>query len=351
MNRKIGLDLARACAISLVLVSHFVKKIEFLGGFGVELFFALSGFLIGGILYRSLMASPRWSFSDVRFFWLRRWWRTLPNYYLFLPAAFAFQYFLAVLPSFQGILPFFVFAQYLFGASTDFYRVSWSLCIEEWFYLLFPLTILLFVRVGRSRRVAFIATMLVFAIAPVVMREFAFLHNPPDVVRTLTWPRLDAIAYGVAMIVLLSRHNMSKKLRLVLVTSGLASVAVLFWLYWPGRVASDSIMFYRIAFVAMPLSFAAMMPYLESLKRLPFGLHPLHDTVTNISKWSYSIYLCHVPILFATYAAFGTARDNEWGNVLSKVVGLALTIIVSRFVYLYYEVRLTAMRPSSSRSD
>src|SRR5688572_4697894 len=88
--RKIGLDLPRALAITLVLVSHFVKRCEILGFYGVELFFALSGFLIGGILYRDLAASPGWTFPRVKHFWFRRWWRTLPNYYLFLIIALIF---------------------------------------------------------------------------------------------------------------------------------------------------------------------------------------------------------------------------------------------------------------------
>ena len=48
--RKFGLDVVRACAISLVLVAHFEKRLDFVGIYGVELFFALSGFLIGGIV-------------------------------------------------------------------------------------------------------------------------------------------------------------------------------------------------------------------------------------------------------------------------------------------------------------
>ncbi len=51
-TRNFGLDLARALAISLVVFSHLSKSVEVFGLYGVELFFALSGFLIGGILYR-----------------------------------------------------------------------------------------------------------------------------------------------------------------------------------------------------------------------------------------------------------------------------------------------------------
>ncbi|RYE13802.1 MAG: hypothetical protein EOP34_08005 [Rickettsiales bacterium] len=83
-HRSFGLDLARAIAIGLVLMSHFGHNaLDALGFWGVELFFALSGFLIGQILWRNFSQTDNWSGKQILNFWQRRWWRTLPNYYLF----------------------------------------------------------------------------------------------------------------------------------------------------------------------------------------------------------------------------------------------------------------------------
>src|SRR5262245_16100295 len=89
-TRVFGLDFLRALAILLVLVAHasfmflpLTHRLEawwMLGHLGVELFFVLSGFLIGSILARQ---AEEVQFSVGRF-WARRWLRTLPNYYLFL---------------------------------------------------------------------------------------------------------------------------------------------------------------------------------------------------------------------------------------------------------------------------
>ena len=63
---------------------HFVQNFFALGWTGVDLFFVLSGFLIGGILLKSLCDGRLNTMGDVFVFWKRRWFRTLPNYYLFL---------------------------------------------------------------------------------------------------------------------------------------------------------------------------------------------------------------------------------------------------------------------------
>src|SRR5262249_33564147 len=88
-DRNFGLDILRATAITLVLIAHFSASFAALvdytpvaqiaGFVSVELFFVLSGFLIGKILLRTVLRSA--NFATVRRFWVRRWLRTLPAYY------------------------------------------------------------------------------------------------------------------------------------------------------------------------------------------------------------------------------------------------------------------------------
>ena len=88
-----GLDLYRSIAIILVVFTHgayllektpfegfpFIKMLD-----GVDLFFVLSGFLIGGILLKDITSTSGIGFKKLFNFWKRRWLRTLPNYYLIL---------------------------------------------------------------------------------------------------------------------------------------------------------------------------------------------------------------------------------------------------------------------------
>ncbi len=93
-KRIFGLDIIRAVAIMLVVFSHALwivpgvkglipDMLRLAGVMGVEIFFVLSGFLIGRIVYK-LFVSDDFNFNKVKYFWIRRWFRTLPNYYFIL---------------------------------------------------------------------------------------------------------------------------------------------------------------------------------------------------------------------------------------------------------------------------
>jgi len=348
MTRKIGLDAVRAVAISLVLISHYDKEIEFLGIYGVELFFALSGFLIGGILYRRLTVCSRWTYGEVRLFWLRRWWRTLPNYYLFLAVSLLFSDFAGGIPTIGNLIPFCVFGQDLFSVKSDFYGVSWSLCVEEWFYFLFPLSILLFTSLRRSKRIAFICTTLLFLVFPPILREFMFTRNDPYLIRMMTIPRLDAIFYGVATAFLSARHRVSSSTKLALLGGASTGLVALFIFQHHCHQTNDLVPFYRAAFLVLPICFSLCLPFFSSLEELPTFCAFLTRPVANLSLWSYSIYLSHMPVLFMVYAAFGGTREHAIINLLSKFVGLLACLVASSLIYKYFESRLMLLRPDEN---
>ena len=342
-HRTIGLDIPRALAISVVVLSH-VGGLSFqpFGFFGVELFFALSGFLIGSILYREFTASPRWSMADIRVFWARRWWRTLPNYYLFLLISIPFHYAFGGLPTWDQFLRYLVFTQNLMNSENAFYGVSWSLAIEEWFYLLFPVALLLFSRCGASKRVSFLLSTTVFLVVPILIREMLLPNTAADSVRHMTMPRLDAVFYGVAVAFCVSKYPLSDRVRLGALVAGLALVAPFAVLFALGH---DSTAVWRMMFVAVPLGFALCMPWLKTVHAFPRGLAPLGAWVRSISLWSYSIYLMHIPVLFTVYALFGESRQRAVVNLASKALAVVVCVVLSKLVYEQFERRLTRRRP------
>ena len=157
-GRDLGLDVLRAAAIAMVMVHHgvSVRGLPVLGAFGtgVDLFFVLSGFLIGRIFYRSRLRS---NFSLLEF-WQARWLRTLPPYFAMLGLY-------TWLEGFPGG-SYLLFLQNYAGVSG--LGISWSLCVEEQFYLVFPLLALLADRMLARR---FVPVVLFLAtLAPLALR-------------------------------------------------------------------------------------------------------------------------------------------------------------------------------------
>src|SRR5689334_25429303 len=111
----------------------------YFGSMGVEIFFVLSGFLVGRIFLEAI-ARTSFSWATVKYFWTRRWFRTLPAYYLAFFASVLFAYLInhwAILSVPSNYL-YLVFLQNFFTRSPDFFGHGWSLSVEDWFYLLLP---------------------------------------------------------------------------------------------------------------------------------------------------------------------------------------------------------------------
>lgn len=145
-TRVYGLDLLRTLAISLVFIHNFwfVDKqlifsiITSIGWVGVDLFFMLSGYLIGYQIFRYIMEEK---FSIVTFI-IRRLFRILPNYLVIVILYIIFKDLrdAPVLPSIAKILTFTTNIGLKTGTGLSY---TWSLCIEEQFYLTLPFIIIM----------------------------------------------------------------------------------------------------------------------------------------------------------------------------------------------------------------
>lgn len=145
VNRIFGLDLLRVVAVFTVLFAHagFGKfyGIEY-GFLAIETFFVMSGFLIGEMLIREFQHG--FTLFDLRVFWVKRWFRTLPLYYFVLFAKF----FLTNPDGIGWNILYYVFFLQNNFYGVQFFTVSWTLVLEEWFYVIMPLIIYLFFRKG-----------------------------------------------------------------------------------------------------------------------------------------------------------------------------------------------------------
>src|SRR5256885_2385524 len=178
--RNRNLDLLRAIAILMVVTGHLVvqsptvllrlRAITDYGQYGVYLFFVLSGWLVGGFYGRERRA---FGSVAVMSFWIRRWLRTVPPYLAALLIASLGAYGLRQQSFDFGYL---LFVQNYYD-HIPFFLVSWSLCVEEHFYLIAPL-LFLALRGFAGTRVT-IAVFLLLAIAAPSSRllEYPSLSN------------------------------------------------------------------------------------------------------------------------------------------------------------------------------
>ncbi len=337
-RRSGGLDLARAAAIAAVIVSHLVSvrplgplaatATLYLGAAGVELFFSLSGFLIGRLLIE--LAEGGLRPGRIGRFLGRRWLRTLPLYY----ATLGFSVWLFARADWLS----FFFLQDFYPNVPRVVPVSWSLVMEEYFYALFPIFLVTLARLSgwRLRGLALVRAVALAVIA--ACTAWRFLAAFGAVAPAASWfhgaplGRLDSAAYGVLAACFASRTGRAVPApagRVVLLP--LLGVGISAGLF---LIASDPALragagfgawgwLYRpLQWSLLDACFAVLVWGLwRRLPRLPAGLG---GAALVVSTLSYSLYLTHLfPIAFLLpnlVARFGTAG----GSVLAALVMLGL---------------------------
>ena len=161
-KRLLQLDILRGVAVLLVLGAHSVIEPEYAGALepvaacwtrfgwsGVDLFFVLSGFLIGGLLFREIHRSL--SFDPVRFL-IRRAFKIWPAYFFYLAYLIVGLFLIysnkTITEILKPVLPNLLHVQNYFGTPREH---TWSLAVEEHFYLVLPFVLWLTVKVGQKR--------------------------------------------------------------------------------------------------------------------------------------------------------------------------------------------------------
>jgi peptidoglycan/LPS O-acetylase OafA/YrhL len=354
-DRNFGLDILRATAILLVLTSHFslcfaslvdpTPMLQVAGFLGVELFFVLSGFLIGKILLRSVLISA--NFTTVRKFWVRRWLRTLPAYYAVITLLLVLSAAGIVPPTFDPrFMSFYTFVQNAFSRDVweGFFGVGWSLVIEEWFYLLFPLLLLAARRATRVQdEMVVFACCALMIFGPLALRLGLAQTTGEDwwTIRKSIIPRFDSISFGVLTAALVTyRSSLIKSIQdrgWFYTTVSLIGTAGLAVALRSGPSIAESLTMKTLGFVIAPICFALILSVFVAQSR-PTNKW-VANVVTFVSVTSYSIYLVHWDILqLALKIDFDPLK---WPSCLIRaLLALLVTFLVAwllrRFVEQYF---------------
>ncbi len=333
------LDGIRGVAVLSVILHHgFGFE---LGWFGVELFFALSGYLITGILLDAKGKLTGWDYF--RGFYGRRSLRIFPLYYLVLvlvfivlpaiaPAPFAL-----FDPAREHAIWFWTYTQnILFAREGNLLHGVfhlWSLAVEEQFYLLFPLLIYL---LGTT---ALLWVLPLLCVAGIVSRMTLFTGYPGYYV--LLPCRLDSLLVGAMLALLVRTHRplVERHLRRAALISGGLALVVIAGAYpnlgWGGvwfRTGGYTV--FALAFGCLILFSVSDLPWAQRI----FG-HPL---LTAAGTYSYGLYVYH----YVIHSVMRPYLDSYLGQFIAsrslvKLAGslptLALTIVVSVASYHLFE--------------
>lgn len=347
-NRIYGLDILRAYAILSVLYGHTIEYIpegiikisNFFFFDGVSMFFILSGFLIGRILINTVN-DPGVNKSSLLKFWINRWIRTLPPYYFTLILIFTIAYIfnLGLKPDFMGMkkqLSYFFFLQNLNWPHFGFFAESWSLAVEEWFYILVPLVIFIF-SLGfrlKPKESIFISVLVVIIISPIYRYYY---HMSSVVFETHTvLVRLDSIIYGVlGAFIAYYYKSFWEKYKILMFIIG---ILLLFSsTYAPSfiNLGYDSMLYKVFYFSVVAIAVSLLLPVLSTLKK---GQGIIYKVLTYISLISYSLYLLHYTLIKYCFVEEITKNmPNEYIDYIRLLAIWILSFALATLGYLYLE--------------
>jgi peptidoglycan/LPS O-acetylase OafA/YrhL len=308
-QRLIGLDLLRLAAVAMVLGVHtepipaeWVSPLRPLmewwragGGLGVDLFFVLSGYLVSGLLFAEYRSRGEISISR---FYVRRAWKIYPSFYALILFSIVFESLAGERVRPKPFLAEAFFLQSYLGA---YWNHTWTLAVEEHFYLLLPLGLAIMAKRGRGAADPFRAVpALVLGLAAAFLAVRAANFAVRDEYRLIkhvfaTHLRLDSLLFGVAIAYIHHFHRewfcrTFRPWRYVLLAGGAATLGGL--LIWPGSVTMWYV--HTLGFTQFYLGAAGV---LVAVLMCEIPRNRLTLPLATLGSYSYSIYLWHMAIM------------------------------------------------------
>ena len=337
-----SLDGIRGLAALIVYLSHATRPDLIPGGFGVTVFFFLSGYLITTLLRMEHEQTGGISFKR---FYLRRVYRILPPIYIVLALVMALAFAGALDHQMQWDA---VLAQvtqltnyYLISAGDSHFvpdtAVTWSLSVEEHFYLLFPIALVLLLRRFNRTRIA----TLLFAVCALDLAwrwyVFVVLGWGEDYTYRATDTRLDSILYGCILGLWCNpaldarRVALGRAAACLIIVAGVTALMIGF-MYRSEvfretlRYSLQGVALFGLFFCAVRFHQWPLFSWLESRPMRALGLI------------SYTFYLSHSPILSLL------RHHTALGTPARAVAGFVATTAFSGLMYLLIERHLGTLR-------
>lgn len=360
-KRFFGLDFLRALSISLLLFSHsswiynstsFFGRMQDASGFlGVELFIVLSGFLIGGILYKQFL-HENYGFKDAYLFVSRRLMRVLPSYYLvvfiltIVYMIFGFSVsqmwkYLLLIQNFETPIP-------------AFFPESWSLPVKEMGYIfaVFMLVISAKLFVNVSKKALFLTVIIGLIIFTFAAKTYYNVHSTNlDLkewsfeIRSVVLYRIDSVLIGVLMGYFYRNYKevmMSKSKLFIAIGFLLLILLALCVLVFKLRLNNASWFWNILCLPMVSLAICMFIPFLLNWK---MPSERIGNVITFMCTISYSVYLLHYSlVLFLLKYFIDTSNFSLWQLNIFAILYVSITVGLSYIMYTYFEKPINEYR-------
>lgn len=354
-----GLDISRGLGAVFVLTAHLFMVLHdtlpvplpgithalvLLGNFFMEQFFALSGFLLGGMMLHSLARPVP---GAVAMYAVSRITRTWPAYFAFMAVLLVLD--AGLKGSWSVHWSYFFYLQNFFNGAEPFFPVTWTLSVEQWSYVLLPLLILGLPKLLRLKGENAARAVLAGALSVIILCMLARLataaiwHPAYDIGLRKQIPlRLDALMFGLC--VACWRQGWPRIYGALASTPGMIILVVLAvahmgvqqmdQIFVRGEALPNHYLFHASLGLTLTGSFAALvLPFLQSnplLGRFLRNFTRMSAFLFASAKYSYSLYLVHLPLYFLLrYLYDAHTPAKMWGGWFAAPLTMASGLLLS----------------------
>lgn len=336
------IDGLRAIAVISVIIYHLNENWLSGGFLGVDIFFVISGFLITGIIITEIQQN---SFSFKQFY-TRRIKRIYPAFITAMALVSFIASVIFIYNDFNQLrktieLAIAFLSNFYLGLTQGYFDLSanenpvlhiWSLAVEEQYYLIFPLILILAYKKFREIKALFIITLILFFIllaTSFIPANFykEVLHQPN--IYYLSNLRFPELLVGSLLAIY---HNLSNKVQLSKQVNNILAILSTLLLFSCLFLMNNNIAFIPGITLILPCIFTALIIHTTSQNNI-VKLCLSNKAIVFIGKISYSLYLYHwIFIAFAYYITGEKQINNQ-----SIAIVIVLTIIFSVLSYYLIE--------------
>ena len=331
-KRYSNIDQLRFIAALTVAIAHLIisnkgssLNLEIISSISVEVFFIISGFVLAPQI---LKVAQSQNINNYKIFLIRRWYRTIPLYILSL----------LLTSIILGQFLSFDFFKYLFFVQNffeivvniDYFSISWSLSVEEWFYIIFPIFLYIFLKFLKFNNYKTIIYVSIIFMIIIFLLRFININDEEwgsNIRRTVLY-RLDSIVFGFILFFYKDKI-IDKFMNKVWLFVSIIFISIIIYNILIINSSQNLILFKIIFHYLIGLwgSLVVLFFYITDKK---IKKRPLIQINLFLGRISYSIYLFHLMIIYII-SSFSVSI------ILTIVLFLLIQISISSLLYYYFE--------------